>query len=263
MPALQLRLPAYRRTVGGFQLAHATWPGQPGDNPRGVETARPPEAAWHECVAVRPAGSRKREGVRGESLAYTGLGGLRGRRLAHGFRPSLQQARRPGCRAIGVTRHPDPRAQLGCPGSERDAGKRVPRVRSAAQVGRDAGERNRPGVGSSPEGRLDRQTLARTPSVSRVRGEHRRYERSVSSRTRAGPSSRTTTGLIRPTSPSTHSRKFVRKILHTKPSGYRRDLVRRSAAGAAPAHARSGDRVQIASSLGKSERFDGAIADFA
>jgi uncharacterized protein (DUF2252 family) len=31
----------------------------------------------------------------------------------------------------------------------------------------------------------------------------------------------------------------------------------------ARAHARSGDRVQIASYLGKSERFDGAIADFA
>jgi hypothetical protein len=31
----------------------------------------------------------------------------------------------------------------------------------------------------------------------------------------------------------------------------------------ARAHARSGDRVQIAGYLGKSERFDGAIADFA
>jgi hypothetical protein len=31
----------------------------------------------------------------------------------------------------------------------------------------------------------------------------------------------------------------------------------------ARAHARSGDRVQIAAYLGKSERFDGAIADFA
>jgi hypothetical protein len=31
----------------------------------------------------------------------------------------------------------------------------------------------------------------------------------------------------------------------------------------ARAHARSGDRVQIAASLGKSERFDGAISDFA
>jgi hypothetical protein len=29
------------------------------------------------------------------------------------------------------------------------------------------------------------------------------------------------------------------------------------------AHARSGDRVQIAAYLGKSERFDGAVADFA
>jgi hypothetical protein len=34
-----------------------------------------------------------------------------------------------------------------------------------------------------------------------------------------------------------------------------------SAAGRCPA--RSGDRVQIAAYLGKSERFDGAIADFA
>jgi hypothetical protein len=31
----------------------------------------------------------------------------------------------------------------------------------------------------------------------------------------------------------------------------------------ARAHARSGDRVQIAAYLGKSERFDGAVADFA
>jgi len=31
----------------------------------------------------------------------------------------------------------------------------------------------------------------------------------------------------------------------------------------ARAHARSGDRVQIAAYLGKSERFDGAIVDFA
>jgi len=31
----------------------------------------------------------------------------------------------------------------------------------------------------------------------------------------------------------------------------------------ARAHARSGDRVQIAGYLGKSERFDGAVADFA
>jgi Uncharacterized protein conserved in bacteria (DUF2252) len=31
----------------------------------------------------------------------------------------------------------------------------------------------------------------------------------------------------------------------------------------ARAHARSGDRVQIAAYLGRSERFDGAIADFA
>jgi uncharacterized protein DUF2252 len=31
----------------------------------------------------------------------------------------------------------------------------------------------------------------------------------------------------------------------------------------ARAHARSGDRVQIAAYLGKSDRFDGAVADFA